>query len=310
MTVYARGDKNISMAYLDWERPTTEMKYNKGTVFFTDEPAPTTYTVVWKNWDGTVLETDTNVEPGTTPSYDWDTPTREGYSFIWWQPSISPVTESIEYTAQFEEEWQEPEIHEWPIDEYYFFGWYQYPGDMLYYWVTVSTSAQRDQYTMRNISYAYKSIDISNIKGQHFFFRADSSWLTSSIAIEFPSPVWGKLYIKSPSNRSVELYHEDSNSNITVIDSFTLDESSSLSFSNGNWAMEIDFSSWDYKVFLNRCYDSETHEAIDWLLIMSWNSQIISNISEQLSSWNVTLRYTCDDPSWYSGISYWGYKVL
>ena len=65
-----------------------------------------TYTVTWKNDDGTVLETDYNVPYWTTPSYNSATPTKQGssqyeYIFIWWDPEISPVNWDITYTAQF-----------------------------------------------------------------------------------------------------------------------------------------------------------------------------------------------------------------
>ena len=67
-----------------------------------------TYAVVWKNFDGTILETDNAVEYGETPTYDGDTPVKatadnEGgaYTFRGWDPEISDVTGAVEYTAQF-----------------------------------------------------------------------------------------------------------------------------------------------------------------------------------------------------------------
>ena len=71
------------------------------------ETAHTTYTVTWKNADGTVLETDENVAYGTTPTYDGETPTKSSgneriaYVFTGWTPAIVPVTGDATYTAQF-----------------------------------------------------------------------------------------------------------------------------------------------------------------------------------------------------------------
>lgn len=64
------------------------------------------YTVIWKNYDGTVLETDYDVPYGATPSFDGNDPVRARdvqytYSFREWAPSVHSVTGDAIYTANY-----------------------------------------------------------------------------------------------------------------------------------------------------------------------------------------------------------------
>lgn len=72
-----------------------------------------TYTITWKNYDGTILEVDESVAYGAMPSYDGPTPERKDstktYIFSGREPTILPVSSSKTYTAIFKEEGEESE---------------------------------------------------------------------------------------------------------------------------------------------------------------------------------------------------------
>ena len=70
---------------------------------------PSYFTVTWKNYNGDVLEIDTEVPYGTIPTYDGDNPTKPStaehfYSFASWSPTVEKVSGNAEYTATFNEE--------------------------------------------------------------------------------------------------------------------------------------------------------------------------------------------------------------
>lgn len=77
------------------------------TAQFTETPR--TFTVTWKNYDGTVLETDENVTYGSKPAYNSATPSRDPdgtttYQFSGWSPQITAdtvITEDTTYIARF-----------------------------------------------------------------------------------------------------------------------------------------------------------------------------------------------------------------
>ena len=65
-----------------------------------------TFTVIWKNYDNSILEVDENVTKGTVPTYDGNTPTRENddlytYTFNGWDPEVGPIYKNTSFVATF-----------------------------------------------------------------------------------------------------------------------------------------------------------------------------------------------------------------
>ena len=96
----------------EWSRNQTTSEpyiepYSQPANATSSQEKPKSYTVTWKNWDGTVLEIDYNVPEGAMPSYDGEDPTRkedDNYVYVWkgeWSAPLSHIYSDMTYTAKF-----------------------------------------------------------------------------------------------------------------------------------------------------------------------------------------------------------------
>jgi hypothetical protein len=100
-----QGDAQYTYTFSGWDK---EIANVTGDVVYTATYSQTMneYTVIWKDENGEVLETDLNVPYGTTPEYNGETPTKQGdaqyaYTFSGWDKEIESVTEDTIYTATY-----------------------------------------------------------------------------------------------------------------------------------------------------------------------------------------------------------------
>lgn len=93
----------VSTNVTGYEKAAELFNKNGNTVYCVNSNA----TIKWKNYDGTVLETDTNATQGEIPTYDGATPEKpaddnNGYIFSGWTPEPFAVMGDMSYTAVFE----------------------------------------------------------------------------------------------------------------------------------------------------------------------------------------------------------------
>lgn len=102
---YGGGVKHYSYYFSGTGCSSFPYNYGLAVRLVIDSDKNTSYTITWKNWDGTTLAT-TSVLKGATPSYTGSTPTRPStaqyaYTFSGWTPAITAATANKTYTATY-----------------------------------------------------------------------------------------------------------------------------------------------------------------------------------------------------------------
>jgi len=109
----------VSTNVTGYEKAAELFNKNGNTVYCVNSNA----TIKWKNYDGTVLETDTNAAQGEIPTYDGATPERpvdenNGYIFSGWSPEPFEVMGDMSYTATYEAVDKTPYLDENGVKQY------------------------------------------------------------------------------------------------------------------------------------------------------------------------------------------------
>ncbi len=98
------SDDAHSYKFNGWSPDITPV--NKDTEYIATFNAIDSYTIIWKNYDGTELKKSENVKHGTIPTYDGDIPTKpdtddKSFLFYSWDPAIIKAERNAEYNAKY-----------------------------------------------------------------------------------------------------------------------------------------------------------------------------------------------------------------
>ena len=99
------GNAEFSYQFIGWT-PDIVVATADATYTAVYDAIVNTYTVLWQNEDGSILETDEDVAYGTMPTYDGEVPTKandESYSYLFsgWTPEVDLVVGDVTYTATY-----------------------------------------------------------------------------------------------------------------------------------------------------------------------------------------------------------------
>lgn len=121
---YHPADERYTYSFSGWDKELNPIYANTTyrAKFLSSEK---TFTIKWVDYNGTILETDSNVPYGETPSFDGEEPTRKkdsqySYSFAGWDKEIVPATKNITYKAVYNKE-----------ERKYTIKWLNYDGEIL-----------------------------------------------------------------------------------------------------------------------------------------------------------------------------------
>lgn len=90
---------NITKSGSSWS--SCNVQFTNMTYTVTYDLVSVTYTVTFKDWDGSVLKTQT-VQSGSSATAP-DNPTRDGYSFTGWDKTFNNITSDLIITAQYKQ---------------------------------------------------------------------------------------------------------------------------------------------------------------------------------------------------------------
>lgn len=91
--------QSVPVAITDNSWSNTNVKFTNMVYTVTYDLVSTSYTVTFKDWDGTVLKTETVASGGSASAPT--NPTRSGYTFSGWDKDYNNVTSDLVVTAQY-----------------------------------------------------------------------------------------------------------------------------------------------------------------------------------------------------------------
>lgn len=105
------NDAEYAYTFKGWNPEITAVSKDQvyTAIYSSEKIKEETYTITWKNYDGTTLEIDNEVIKDTIPTYDGATPTKPSdtqftYTFKGWDPEVAPATQNQIYTATYTSE--------------------------------------------------------------------------------------------------------------------------------------------------------------------------------------------------------------